>query len=169
MLVADERQTGTLPWPLQALPNPPSPPSPKAWAAGTLLHPTTMREDGAQALGSVQLSWWDLYPWVPTIVQPFLKLTADESPATAWPQRASLIKIPASSPSPWKPPRPPTNERGARGGFVVGLVWYSVTKPSRCLSNLNWLYNCFKLMQLCTASNCIGGKDHRSLLRHSYS
>lgn len=37
------------------------------------------RQEGAQALGRLSLHQRDFCPQVPTIVQPFLKLTADES------------------------------------------------------------------------------------------
>lgn len=93
------------------------------------------------AQGSLQLSPRDFYPRVPTIVQPFLKFTADESLSYTLALRASLIKIPASSSSLIMEAslRPPTNARGERdrGALLQGLFGILSQSQTDVCKNLN--------------------------------
>lgn len=118
------------------------------------------------APGSLRLSRRDSYPRVPTIVQPFLKLTADESPATVWPQRASLIKIPASST--WKPLWDLPQMKGEWEEFFcrAGLVFCHKAKQMFVKSEL--VIQPFKDHAAVHSEQLHHGEKHCSLSRDSY-
>lgn len=136
------------------LPNSPLHQAPKAQAVRTLLHPNTIRWDGAQAPGSLRLSQWDFYPRVPTIVQPFLKFTADESPAIFWPYRAPLIKIPASSM--WKPlwdlPQMKGEQEGVFLQGLFGILSQSQTDVCKIWTGYTTVLNSCSCAQQATSS-----------------